>query len=257
MTTQCIDQTNDESAVTVPVKVWDVPTRVFHWLLAGSFAGAWLTAESERWRDIHVMLGYTLAGLIAFRIVWGVVGSRYARFSSFVFPPSRVWSYLKSLFGSAPEHHAGHNPAGALAIFLLLGLGLVASASGFAIYQEIGGAGWAERLEDLHEVAANTMLAVVLVHLVGVLLSSLLHRENLVRSMITGNKQGRPGEGIVRSGGWFGIALLVAVLGFWTADRAGWLGSGEPTVAQLEQGLDRRGQGDGEHRAKQGRDRDD
>lgn len=197
-------------AVSVPVRVWDLPTRVFHWSLAASFAGAWLTAESERWRDIHVALGYTLAGLITFRLVWGVVGSRYARFAGFVFPPSRVVGYLKSLLSGSPEHHLGHNPAGALAIFGLLTLGIVVAASGYASYQELGG----EWLEDLHEGAANAMLGLVFIHLAGVVVSSVLHRENLVRSMITGWKRGRFEDGISHPHVWLGIALLLAVLGF-------------------------------------------
>lgn len=195
----------------VPVRVWDLPTRVFHWSLAASFVGAWLSAESERWRDVHVALGYTLAGLIAFRLVWGLVGSRYARFSGFAFPPSRVVVYLKSLFSGAPEHHLGHNPAGALAIFGLLTLGIVVTASGYANYQELGG----EWLEELHEGAANAMLGLVFIHLAGVVVSSLLHRENLVRAMITGWKQGRRGDGIPHGYPLLGSILLVAVLGFW------------------------------------------
>lgn len=212
-TTSSVGSTADAAsgdAGAVQVRVWDLPTRVFHWSLAASFAGAWLTAESERWRDIHVALGYTLAGLIAFRLVWGLVGSRYARFSGFVFPPSRVVGYLKSLFTGTPEHHLGHNPAGALAIFGLLFLGVVVAASGYANYQELGG----EWLEDLHEGAANAMLGLVVIHLAGVVVSSFLHRENLVRSMITGWKQGRSGEGIPHPHVLLGVGLLVAVLGF-------------------------------------------
>lgn len=211
-TTSSIGEPTDAAqANAVAVRVWDLPTRVFHWTLAASFAGAWLSADSERWRDIHVALGYTLAGLIAFRLIWGLVGSRYARFGSFVFPPSRVVGYLKSLFSGSPEHHAGHNPAGALAIFGLLILGMTVAASGYATYQEIGG----EWLEDLHEGAANAMLALVFIHLAGVVVSSVLHRENLARAMVTGRKNGRPDEGITNTHPLIGILLLVAVLGFW------------------------------------------
>lgn len=195
----------------VPVRVWDLPTRVFHWSLVVSFSGAWLSAESERWRDLHLMFGYTLAGLLVFRLLWGVIGSRYARFSSFSFPPSRLASYLKSLWQDRPEQHLGHNPAGALAIFGLLILGATVAASGYATYRELGG----EDLEDLHEVAANVMLGLVFIHLLGVAVSSFLHRENLVRSMLTGWKRGRSGEGITRSYRWPGVLLLLAIIGFW------------------------------------------
>ncbi|HET7525957.1 MAG TPA: cytochrome b/b6 domain-containing protein, partial [Burkholderiaceae bacterium] len=103
-----------------PVLVWDAPVRVFHWLMVLSFAGAYLTAESERWRLLHVTLGYTMAGLLAFRIVWGLIGTRHARFASFVRGRAAVMRYLRSLLGGRPEHHAGHNPAGAWAIVALL-----------------------------------------------------------------------------------------------------------------------------------------
>jgi cytochrome b len=179
-----------DSTATLPperVLVWDVPTRLFHWLLALSFAGAFLTADSERQRDIHVLLGYCFAGLIAFRLVWGFVGPRYSRFRSFLFSPAEIGRYLRSLLTRNPRHYLGHNPAGSVAIFLMLGLGLVTAATGLATYNGIGG----DWTEELHEGAANAMLAVVFVHIGGVFISSLLHRENLIRSMITGRKAAR------------------------------------------------------------------
>ena len=98
------------------ILVWDLPTRAFHWLLAVSFAGAFLTAESERCRDIHVTLGYTMLGLVAFRLVWGLVGTRYARFSSFPLGLRNVMRYFRSLLTRSPQHYPGHNPAGSWAI---------------------------------------------------------------------------------------------------------------------------------------------
>jgi cytochrome b len=197
------------------VLVWDAPVRVFHWMLAVSFLGAFLTAESERWRDVHVMLGYTVAGLLAFRLVWGLVGSRYARFSSFAFGPSKVVAYLKSLLGSKPEHHLGHNPAGSWAIYGLLSTGVIASLSGWLKYQEIGG----DAMEEVHEFSANLMLAVVVVHLAGVVVSSFLHRENLVRSMLTGYKSGTP-SAKTRAHWLVAAALATAVaLGWMLAGR--------------------------------------
>ena len=214
------------------ILVWDLPTRVFHWLLAASFLGAFLTAESERYRDIHVVLGYTVLGLVAFRFVWGLVGTRYARFASFPVAPRRVLGYLKSLLTRAPQHHVGHNPAGSLAIYAILALALFAGASGYAAYNEIGG----ESLAELHEGAANAMLGLILVHIAAVIVSSLLHRENLVAAMVNGYKRGRAGEGI-RSKHWFvaGVVLL-ATVGFW-AGSAGLLPAGvvAPVTAMQQQ----------------------
>jgi cytochrome b len=193
------------------VLVWDAPVRVFHWLMVLSFAGAYLTAESERWRLLHVTLGYTMVGLVGFRIVWGLIGSRHARFSSFVRGPAGVVRYVRKLFKGQPEHHVGHNPAGALAIIALLGLTLAIGASGWAVYNDVG----AEWIEDLHEGAANFMLAVVGVHVAGVLISSWLHRENLVGSMVSGRKPGRPEDGVRNAWRSLAALMLVAVLAFW------------------------------------------
>lgn len=171
-------------APAATVKVWDVLLRTFHWSFAACFAGAWLTAESERYRNVHVTLGYTMLGLIAFRVLWGLVGPKHARFANFVRGPAAVGRYLRSLLGPRPEHHVGHNPAGAIAIMLLLALGLASIASGWAVYNDVGGK-W---LEESHEFLAATMLTTVGVHLAGVALASWLHRENLVGAMLTGRK---------------------------------------------------------------------
>lgn len=203
------------------ILVWDLPTRVFHWLLAGSFLGAFVTAESERYRDIHVALGYTVLGLVVFRLLWGVVGTRYARFSSFPIAPRRVLEYLKSLLAFAPQHHVGHNPAGSLAIYAILGLAALAAATGYAAYNEIGG----EWLAELHEGAANAMLGLVVVHIGAVIVSSLIHRENLVAAMLNGHKKGRAGDGIRRKHWFVAAVVLVATVGFW-AGSAGLLPAG-------------------------------
>ena len=211
------------NATESKVLVWDVPTRVFHWLLAASFLGAYISGDSERWRDIHVILGYTMLGLIGFRLIWGFAGSRYARFSSFLYGPRRVLRYLASLVRGEPEHYLGHNPAGSLAIFTLLALGIATGVTGFATYNELGG----EWLEEAHEVAANGMLAVVVIHIAGVVVSSVLHGENLVRSMLTGLKAGRSEEGIARRHTWLAVVLLAAVAAFWYAYPKGGGGAGE------------------------------
>lgn len=166
------------------VQVWDPAVRLFHWGMVACFAGAWLTADSEHWRQLHVALGYTMAALVAFRLVWGLVGPTHARFTSFVRGPRAAWRYLRSLPGPRPEHHLGHNPAGALAIVGLLVLTAITAGAGWATYSDLGG----EWLEELHEGAAQALLLLVGVHLAGVLVGSWVHRENLVRSMITGRK---------------------------------------------------------------------
>jgi cytochrome b len=193
------------------VLVWDAPTRLFHWSLAASFAGAFLTGDSERWRDVHVLLGYTVAGLIGFRLVWGLIGTRYARFRSFLFSPREMLQYLRSLTSRSPRHYLGHNPVGSLAIFLLLALGVLTAVSGYATFNDKGG----EWLEELHEAAAWAMLVVVAIHVGGVTVSSLLHRENLVRAMITGRKSGEPSQGIRRSYAWLAGCMIGAIVAFW------------------------------------------
>lgn len=193
------------------ILVWDAPVRVFHWLMVFSFAGAYLTAESERWRLIHVTLGYTMGGLVAFRIVWGLIGTRYARFSNFVRGFATVKRYVVSLLDGKPEHHVGHNPAGAVAIVLLLLSSLVIVATGWAAYNEVGG----NLVEKLHDVSANFMLFIVIIHVAGVVVSSWLHHENLIRSMVTGKKIAAPNQGINTT--WKFLALIVAMVtfGFW------------------------------------------
>lgn len=193
------------------ILVWDVPTRVFHWSLALSFAGAYLTAESERYRDIHLALGYLLLGMIAFRLVWGFVGTAYARFAAFAFKPAEVVGYVRSLLGSHPQHHVGHNPAGGVAIFLLLALGVLISLSGLGLHWEFGDE---DIFEELHEIAANLMLLVVFVHIAGVLISSVLHKENLVRAMFTGYKQAANAVSIPRTYTWLGVVMALASVGF-------------------------------------------
>jgi cytochrome b len=198
---------------TRKILVWDAPVRVFHWLMVFSFAGAWLTAESERWRLLHVTLGYTMAGLVIFRLVWGLFGTRYAKFSSFVRGPQEVALYLGNLVRGRHEPHTGHNPAGAVAIVALLGLTLLVTLTGWLTYEDLAGH-W---LEEGHEAVANVMLAIVAAHVAAVLWTSWRLRDNLVGAMITGRKRGRAEQGIRRA--WHGLAvvMLVAVFGFWGA----------------------------------------
>ena len=181
------------------VRVWDPLVRVFHWGLAGSFAIAFLTEDDLL--ALHVWAGYLILGLIFIRVLWGFVGTRHARWSDFVKQPTEIFTYLKATIRSRAARYLGHNPAGgAMVVALMLSVTLT-GLSGLAVYgaQELSGPmapllsglseGWAHALEDIHEVVANLTLLLVLLHLAGVALASLQHRENLVRAMITGLKR--------------------------------------------------------------------
>lgn len=195
--------------------VWDLPTRVFHWLLAASFIGAFATGDSERWRALHVLLGYTAGGLVAFRLLWGIFGTRYARFAGFPLAPRAVFDYLRSLISRQPRHYVGHNPAGSWAVLVMLGAVALTALSGWAVLMEIG----PEWLEDVHETIANATVALIAVHVIAVITSSWLHRENLVRAMLTGFKRV---SGTVPAAGRRSIAaaaLLAVVAAFW----GGWI----------------------------------
>lgn len=180
------------------IKVWDLPVRLFHWSLATLFILAY--AIEDHWLSLHTLAGYTIAGLVLFRLVWGFVGSRYARFGDFVKSPGEVMHYLGDIKSGRAGRYLGHNPAGgAMIIALLLSL-VFTIASGLIIYggAEFAGplagvvAGWPESriemFEEVHEFFANFTLLLVLLHVAGVVLASFQHGENLVRSMFTGKK---------------------------------------------------------------------
>lgn len=193
------------------ILVWDTPTRAFHWLQVLSFGVAYLTAFSERMRNYHVALGYILLGLLVFRLLWGFVGTRYARFRSFLFNPKEIFSYLLTLLKGKPAHYLGHNPAGSVTVWLLLALGLFICVTGVLALQDDA----SDLVVDLHGLATNAMLGVILLHLIGVLMSSILHRENLVGSMLTGLKSGNTDEGIESAYNWLGVLMFAAVIIFW------------------------------------------
>ncbi len=178
------------------VRVWDPLVRIFHWTLVLSFAVAWVSADE--FDTLHFWAGYTIAALVAFRVVWGLIGTRHARFTDFVYRLTTIKSYLIDLAALRPKHYLGHNPAGGLmVVILLLSLGLL-TFTGMA-FVAIDGIGplagtWVESIsghwmEDVHEAVANLVLAFVLFHIAGVLVSSLVHGENLVRAMINGKKE--------------------------------------------------------------------
>lgn len=202
--------------------VWDLPVRAFHWLLVASFAGAWLLSESERQRDLHVMFGYTVLGLVVFRLAWGFTGTRYARFRSFLYRPREALDYLRGLASGRGERYLGHNPAGSFAIWAILGLAAVVGATGYATYNDIGG----DAVEEVHEFLANGWLVVVGAHVAGVVLSSWLHRENLARAMVTGYKDGEPSDAIRGPVRALGALVVACVLAFWGWSLLGDAGPG-------------------------------
>ena len=193
------------------VLIWDLPVRLIHWLMVVCFFGAYFTAEVDELKIIHFTLGYTLAALIIIRIVWGFLGTTHAKFRNFVQHPIAAIHYLQAVIRREHTTDIGHNPAGALAIIVLLSLGLLVTFTGWATLHEIYGE-WAE---EIHEVLANIMLAVVVIHIVAVMGGSFLHKENLVKAMITGKKTAQHKDAIPESKSLLAIALLTAVLSFW------------------------------------------
>jgi len=198
------------------VQVWDILVRVFHWSLVGFFVIAYITSEDEN--ILHIYTGYAVLGLIAFRVIWGLIGSKYARFSDFIYSPAAVVDYIKSLRSGHPKHYLGHNPAGGWMIVVLL-VGLFAiSFTGLKLYAVEDGKGplagvavdlsivkqaraeddekdragkgeGDEFWEEAHEIVTNLTLLLIFIHIAGVAVSGRLHGENLVKAMITGKKE--------------------------------------------------------------------
>lgn len=212
MTTETLFHHDGGSAVPV----WDPLVRVFHWGLVAAVAAAWLTADEVR--PVHEVAGYTVAALIGVRLVWGFAGSRFARFAQFLRGPKATAAYLGDILRGRERRHLGHNPAGAaMIVALLLCLSgtaftgwLIAEPDRAALLPDFPGIvaparadddgegrgeGRGEALEDVHEVLANLTLLLVALHVGGVALASVRHRENLVRAMVTGRKRApEPGD---------------------------------------------------------------
>ncbi|MCF6249976.1 MAG: cytochrome b/b6 domain-containing protein [Methylococcaceae bacterium] len=177
------------------IKVWDLPLRLFHWILVAAFVIAYITEDD--FLTLHVWAGYVIAGLIAFRLIWGFIGGKYARFSNFLCRPSLSIEYLKNSLFNKSKRYIGHNPAGSVMIMFLLLCLLITTVTGFAVYGAEENAGplasigmqYEELWEEMHEIFANTTLLLVILHILGVALESFTHKENLVKAMITGNKR--------------------------------------------------------------------
>ena len=188
------------------ILVWDFPVRAFHWLLVTSFAGAWLSSESEAWQMIHYAFGYTAVGLVLFRIVWGVIGTRYARFSQFIKGPAGTYQHIVSLLAGKQQSEAGHNPAGALAMISLMILILLISLTGYWSVKEF----LENFMSGAHEAISNIALVVVVIHIAAAFIMSFIQKENLVKSMVTGKKQGTPEQAIRYPMYLVGVSLMIA-----------------------------------------------
>lgn len=199
------------------VRIWDPLVRIFHWSLVAAVAVAWLTADE--WQTKHEVAGYTVAGLVAFRLVWGLVGSRYARFAQFLKGPGKTLAYVGDMARGRERRYLGHNPAGAAMVVALLVTLSGTAFTGWLLADEtrlailpampaIVAPAWADEgdgeqgqrgdvenaLEEVHEALANAILLLAALHVGGVVLASLRHRENLARAMVTGAKRA-PGPG--------------------------------------------------------------
>ena len=206
----CADHRRARAAGPPPaVRVWDLVVRFGHWLLVACVLTAWFSEGKPIW--LHSSAGYGVAIVLALRILWGFIGTRHARFRDFVRPPRAALAYLKDLLARRPTHYLGHNPAGGLMIVALL-LALAGTAgTGMVLYDANSGKGpvaaarmWMNEVpagtrherdkkavhfwKEVHELFANTTMLLVVLHIGGVLASSVAHRENLVRAMLTGRK---------------------------------------------------------------------
>ena len=165
------------------VKVWDIGVRLFHWSMVASVTAAWFLTEN---RSLHRRMGYVVIALIAFRLIWGLIGTHHARFANFVPGPRKFFRYVNAMRAGREARFLGHNPAGAAMIVALLCMLTAVGATGYMMGMDaFFGKEW---VEHAHKLLVNGLLVLVLLHVAGVVLSSRRHRENLVLAMITGDK---------------------------------------------------------------------
>ena len=193
-------------------KVVDLATRTYHWLFAASFIGAYLTAESERFRRLHVALGYTMFGLLGFRLLWGVIGPKHMRLSA-LFRKLKGFQIVREAFRSGQLLQSGNLKQSANLLMSLVIVALLISMipltlSGYAVYNEYAGK-W---LEEIHEFFGEFMLILVLTHLVMIAIVSLLRRSNLAQTMITGTISGTGPDLIKSEYRFISVAILLSVV---------------------------------------------
>ncbi|QNN24252.1 cytochrome b [Planctomycetales bacterium ZRK34] len=176
------------------VLIWDLPTRIFHWLLAAGFLTAFAIAQflgdDHPLFAWHGMLGLILGGAVAFRLIWGLIGTRYARFGSFAYGPAAVADYFKGVFTGRGKRYIGHNPASGYAILVMLALVIAIVATG--LLMPVAG----HTVKELHEITVYALLLVAVVHVAGVVIHTIRSHENLTVSMISGAKQADESDGI-------------------------------------------------------------
>jgi cytochrome b len=184
---------------TESVEVWDVFVRIFHWSLVATFVLAYVTEEDAL--SIHTLAGYAVIGLLVLRIAWGFIGTPFARFADFAYPPAQIRQFLADTLQLSAPRYLGHNPAGGAMIFLMIASLVLTTMSGVVVLGANEHAGplaglfaaagepMGEIYEEIHEFFANFSVLLIAIHVGGVLLESLIHRENLVLSMVTGRKR--------------------------------------------------------------------
>jgi cytochrome b len=187
--------------------IWDLPTRVFHWAFAASVLGAWgfakLSPEESPLFYLHMLFGVSAGVLLVWRIIWGLVGSKHARFSALLFSPRSLIDYFKSVASGRGQYHPGHNPAGSLAIWALLGL------IGLAVFSGLSMGFMGESLEEVHEVSTNVVIFVIAAHVIGVVLATKMNKENYVAAMFHGKKRAEPSDAIAHSSPLAALSLVV------------------------------------------------
>jgi cytochrome b len=167
------------------VRVWDPAVRLFHWSLVVAFIIAWFTGDELQ--RVHETAGYAIMVLLAFRVIWGFIGTAHARFSDFIYRPAVVFAYTLDSIRLRARRYIGHNPAGGAMVVALLATLALTCATGFMMTTD---AFWGiEWVEKTHKLAANLAVVLIGLHLVGVATASVQHRENLVLAMITGRKR--------------------------------------------------------------------
>lgn len=229
------------------VKVWDLAVRSSHLLFGVLVLGAFLTAEEDELVPVHTRLGLVLLGVVLFRVVWGFVGSKHARFSDFVRSPRVVLAELRQMLRGKAGHFLGHNPVGAVMVVTLLATLLTVALTGVVVSQ---GPEWsgpllmskstAHAVKEVHEAAAWALPVLIAFHAAGVLLSSVLEKQNLVAGMVTGFKRGAPSSFAAESrvAGFLLAALvgLAAVLLLWRLMPIGGAEAASPLLSRYETG---------------------